>query len=85
MEVAVSIPGINFERVLGNKTFLYSDITESQFKIFRKNKDLLSGKELQVLQEIEQIKKQTKNKEAFRYQNDTPDPSVDRHDSSGRA
>jgi len=56
-ELAISIPGINFERVLGNKTFLYSDITESQFKIFRKNKDLLSSKELQILQEIEQIKK----------------------------
>jgi translation initiation factor 5B len=62
-EFAISMSGINFERVLGNKTFLYSDITESQFKIFRKNKDLLSGKELQVLQEIEQIKKQTKNKD----------------------
>lgn len=56
-ELAISMPGINFERVLGTKTFLYSDITESQFKIFRKNKDLLSGKELQILQEIEQIKK----------------------------
>ena len=56
-ELAISVPGINFERVLGDKTFLYSDITESQFKIFRKNKDLLSSKELQILQEMEQIKK----------------------------
>jgi len=56
-ELAISIPGINFERVLGGKIFLYSDITESQFKIFRKNKDLLSSKELQILQEIEQVKK----------------------------
>ena len=56
-ELAISIPGINFEHALGDKTFLYSDITDSQFKLFRKNKDLLSGKEMQVLQEIEQMKK----------------------------
>ncbi len=57
MDLAISMPGINFERVLGNKSFLYSDISESQMKVFRKNKDLLSSKELQILQEIEQIKK----------------------------
>lgn len=57
MEVAMSIPGINFERMLKDRNFLYSDITDSQFKVFRKNKDLLSSKELQVLQEIEQVKK----------------------------
>ena len=57
MELAISLPGVNFERVLGDKNFLYSDITEGQFKVFRKNKDLLSSKELQILQEIEQIKK----------------------------
>ena len=60
-ELAISIPGINFERVLKDKTFLYSDISESQFKIFRKNKDLLSSRELQILSEIEQIKSKTKN------------------------
>lgn len=57
IEVAISIPGINFERMLKDRNFLYSDITETQFKVFRKNKDLLSSKELQVLQEIEQVKK----------------------------
>jgi len=56
-ELAISVPGINFERVLGDKNFLYSDINESQFKVFRKNKDLLSANELRILQEIEQIKK----------------------------
>ena len=56
-ELAISVPGINFERVLGDKNFLYSDINESQFKVFRKNKDLLSSSELRILQEIEQIKK----------------------------
>ncbi len=57
MEIAISIPGINFERVLGDKNLLYSDISESQFKVFRKNKDLLTGNELRILQEIELVKK----------------------------
>lgn len=56
-EVAISIPGINFERVLGDKEILYSDITASQFKTFKKNKDLLSEKEKQTLVEIDGIKK----------------------------
>ncbi|MEK6840340.1 MAG: translation initiation factor IF-2 [Nanoarchaeota archaeon] len=55
-EISVSVPGINFERKLRDKNFLYSDITAAQIKNLRKNKDLLSGKELKVLQEIEEIK-----------------------------
>ena len=57
MEVAISIPGMNFERQLKEKEFLYSEITENQFKNFKKNKDLLTGKELSLLQEIANIKK----------------------------
>jgi len=57
MEVAISIPGINFERVLGDKKFMFSDISKSQFKKFKQNKDLLSQKEMQILQEIAEIKK----------------------------
>jgi len=60
MEIAVSVPGVNFERQLKEKEFLYSDISESQFKNFRKNKDLLSPKEMRTLQEIAEIKKQGK-------------------------
>ncbi len=59
-EVAISLPGINFERRLGDKKFLYSDITESQFKNFKKNKDLLSQTELRTLQEIAEIKRKGK-------------------------
>ena len=61
MEVAISIPGVNFERQLKNKEFLYSNITENQFKNFKKNKDLLSQNEMKILQEIAEIKKQEKN------------------------
>jgi len=60
MEVAVSMSGINFERVMKNKNFLYSDLGESQFKTFKKNKDLLSGNEMKTLQEIAEIKRKVK-------------------------
>ena len=58
MEVAVSIPNTNFERKLKDKQFLYSDISDSQFRKFKKNKDLLSQKEISILQEIAEIKRQ---------------------------
>ena len=57
MEVAISIPGMNFERQLKDKEFLYSDITPNQLKNFKKNKDLLSSGEMRILQEIAEIKK----------------------------
>ena len=57
MELAISVSGVNFERRMKNVNFLYSDISESQFKVFRKNKDLLSSKELHLLDALEKIKK----------------------------
>ena len=59
-ELAISIPGINFERRMKNVDFLYSDIAESQFRNFKKNKDLLSSSEINLLQEIAEIKRQEK-------------------------
>ncbi len=56
MEVAISIPGVNFERRLKDKKYLYSDISSKQFKSFKDNKDLLSNSELNALQEIRNIK-----------------------------
>jgi len=56
-EVALSISGINFERVLGDKKNLYTDIGEKQFREFKKNKDLLSQSEIKTLQEIAEIKR----------------------------
>ncbi len=61
MEIAISVPGLNFERGLKEKKFLYSEISESQFKNFRKNKDLLSSSEISALQEIAEIKKRKKS------------------------
>ncbi len=57
MEVAVSLPGINYERQIKEEESLYSDISESQFRNFKKNKDLLSQNEMKILQEISKIKK----------------------------
>jgi len=57
MEVAISMPGMNFERKLKDKEFLYSDISESQFRKLKKNKELLSPKEMTLLQEIAEIKR----------------------------
>lgn len=62
-EVALSISGINFERVLGDKKYLYTDISESQFRKFKKNKDLLSQAEMKTLQEIADLKRSEKGKE----------------------
>ncbi|MBI2045712.1 translation initiation factor IF-2 [Candidatus Pacearchaeota archaeon] len=57
MEVAISIPGENYERHLKSKNFLYSDMSRTQFKNFKKNKDLLSAKEMNILREISEIKR----------------------------
>ena len=60
MEVAISMPGVNFQHALGDRKFLYSEISENQFKTFKKNKDLLNSSELRILQEIAEIKRRKK-------------------------
>jgi hypothetical protein len=60
MEIAISIPGVNFSRVLGGKKSLYTDLSESQFRNLKKNKDLLTSSELRILQEIAEIKRKGK-------------------------
>ncbi len=59
-EIAISVPGINYERRMKDIDFIYSDLTESQFHNFKKNKDLLSAAELRVLQEIAEIKRKAR-------------------------
>ncbi|HRZ85481.1 MAG TPA: translation initiation factor IF-2 [Candidatus Paceibacterota bacterium] len=56
MEVAISVPGITFDRHLKDVKYLYSNITEKQLKKFKENKDLLSSDELSALQKIVEIK-----------------------------
>ncbi len=57
MEVAISLPSINYERQLKGKKYLYTNLAESQFRKFKKNKDLLTGEEMQILKEIASIKR----------------------------
>ncbi|MCX6749099.1 MAG: translation initiation factor IF-2 [Candidatus Pacearchaeota archaeon] len=57
MEVAISLPGTTFDRQLKNSKFLYANISERQFRDFKKNKELLSSEEISILQEIAVIKK----------------------------
>jgi len=58
-EVAISMPGVNFERQLEVGESLYTNLGESQFRKFKDNKDLLSSEEKTVLQEIAVIKRRT--------------------------
>ena len=58
--MAISLPGIMFDRKLGDKKYLYSDLNEKQFKDFRKNRDILSENEKKVLSEILDIKRKKK-------------------------
>ncbi|VVB82499.1 putative translation initiation factor IF-2 [uncultured archaeon] len=57
MEVAISMPGVNFERQLKDKQFMYSDMGEKQFRAFKKNRDLLTQNEIKILSEISEIKR----------------------------
>ncbi len=57
MEIAISIPNTNFERKIKENNFLYSEISNAQFKKFKKNKDLLTSKEISLLKEIAEIKR----------------------------
>lgn len=60
MEVAISLTGTTFDRQLKDSTHLYSDMGESQFRDFKKNKDLLRADELKALQELAVIKRKVK-------------------------
>jgi len=56
-EVAISMPGVNFERQLTVGESLYTNLSETEFRKFKDNKNLLSAEEKSVLQEIAQIKR----------------------------
>ncbi len=58
-EVAISIPGVNFERQLKKGESLYTNLSETEFRKFKKYKDLLTSNEKSVLQEIATIKRKS--------------------------
>ena len=47
----------NVELEIKDKEFLYSDISPGMFKEFKKNKELLTRDEIDVLQKIAQLKR----------------------------
>jgi translation initiation factor 5B len=59
-EIAISMPGVNFERQLKTGENLYSNLSEFQFRKFKEHKDLLTSEEKQILQEIAAIKRKEK-------------------------
>lgn len=56
-EAAISIPGVNFERQLKTDESLYTNLSETEFRKFKKYKDLLTSSEKSILQEIATIKR----------------------------
>ncbi len=56
-ELAISMPGVNFERQLKAGDTLYTNMGESQFRKFKENKELLTSEEKSVLQNIAQVKR----------------------------
>ncbi len=58
-EIAISVPGLNFERQIVVGESLYTNLSETEFRKFKEYKHLLSSEEKSVLQEIAQIKRRT--------------------------
>ncbi len=56
-EVAISIPGVNFERQLSVDEYLYTNISETEFRKFKEYRKLLSSEEKSILQEIAVVKR----------------------------
>jgi len=59
-ELAISLPGTNFQRQLKESKYLFSDISETKFRKFKDNKSLLSQDEIKALQSIAEIKRKHK-------------------------
>jgi len=58
-EVAISMPGINFERQLVVGESLYTNLGESQYRKFKEYRDLLTSEEKSILKEIAEIKRKS--------------------------
>ena len=51
------MPGVNFERQLKVGISLYTNLSETEFRKFKEHKELLSGEEKTILQEIAVVKR----------------------------
>ncbi|MEM2932932.1 MAG: translation initiation factor IF-2 [Candidatus Pacearchaeota archaeon] len=59
-EVAISLPDVTIDRQVKEEEILYSDLSEDEFKKLKANKSLLTSDELQLLDEIAEIKRRQK-------------------------
>lgn len=55
-EVAISVPGQNFERHIKELRYLYSDMGAKQYKQLKENKEILTESEKRIIDEIGRIK-----------------------------
>ena len=60
MEIAISMPEVTFDRQLKDIKYLYSDLSETQFRHFKDNKEVLNQDDIKILQEIGELKRKTK-------------------------
>lgn len=56
-QIALSMPGVTMGRQLKENDVLYSDLTEEQFRIYKKMKENLKEEEKQILKEIAELKR----------------------------
>ncbi|MBI2148295.1 translation initiation factor IF-2 [Candidatus Woesearchaeota archaeon] len=56
-QLAISMPGITIGRQIKEGDILYSDMTEEQFRIYKKMKKLITVTEVEILKEIAEIKR----------------------------
>ena len=56
-QIAISLPGVTAGRQLSENDVLFSDISEEEYRRFKKLKKLLNSGEVEILREIAEIKR----------------------------
>ncbi|MBS3152219.1 translation initiation factor IF-2 [Candidatus Woesearchaeota archaeon] len=56
-QLAISMPGITIGRQVKEGDILYSDLTEEQFRIYKKMKKLITDEDVNILKEIAELKR----------------------------
>jgi len=58
-QIAVSMPGVTIGRQLKDGDVLYSDLTEDQFRVYKKMRKFINDEEVEILKEIADLKRKT--------------------------
>ncbi len=56
-QLAISLPGVTIGRQIKENDILYSDISEEEFRSYKKFKKLITDEEVEILKEIAEIKR----------------------------